>query len=61
VIAAQTRVEEGLKDAVKFIQNAKKMHDELETFYVPAMDFDGIAAFREKLMEELRQIVGSES
>ncbi|HEX3011359.1 MAG TPA: PRK06851 family protein [Syntrophomonadaceae bacterium] len=53
----QNRVHEGLKDAVKFIETAKKYHDELETIYIPAMDFDAIASCREKLIEELNQII----
>lgn len=55
ICSAKNRVEEGLKEAVRFIHTAKKYHDELETCYVPAMDFDGMAAYREKLVDEVNQ------
>lgn len=51
--SAQERVDEGLKSAVNFINTAKKYHDELEGFYIPAMDFDGIEELRLKIYEEL--------
>ncbi|MEA4925590.1 MAG: hypothetical protein VB084_09790 [Syntrophomonadaceae bacterium] len=50
---AQERFQNGLQDAVAFIQAAKKLHDELETHYVPAMDFERITEFRQKLTDEL--------
>lgn len=55
IYGAKSRVEDGLKEAVKFINTAKKYHDELENCYIPAMDFDGMAACREKLLEELNE------
>lgn len=56
IYSAQNRVEDGLKEAVKFIQTAKKYHDELETCYAPAMDFEGMASYREQLVEDLNQM-----
>jgi hypothetical protein len=57
ICSAKNRVEDGLKEAVRFINTAKKYHDELETCYVPAMDFDGMTVYREKLVEELNTSV----
>lgn len=54
ICSAKKRMEDGLKEAVKFIHTAKKYHDELENYYAPAMDFDGMAACREKLVEEVK-------
>lgn len=48
---AINRFEEGLKDAISLIQTAKKNHDQLETYYVPAMDFENMAAYRNQLLE----------
>ncbi len=50
---SQDRMEAGIRDAVYFIESAKKTHDELELYYIPAMDFEAIDAFREQLQEEL--------
>lgn len=58
---AQNRVEDGLKEAIYFIKMAKKYHDELESFYADAMDFESMASFREKLAEDLREKYFSEN
>lgn len=53
--AAARRFHESLEEAVAFIQQAKQLHDELEKFYVPAMNFTALEAYRQKLCEELLQ------
>lgn len=39
--------------AVAYIQKAKEYHDRLETFYVPAMDFEAVDTLRTGLFDEL--------
>jgi hypothetical protein len=51
--ATKDRFQRGLQEAISFIQIAKKLHDELETNYVPAMDFARIEAFRKELVDKL--------
>ncbi len=55
IAAAQDRFKKGLQEAVAFIQTAKGLHDELETNYVPAMDFDRIETFRKDLVDKVLQ------
>jgi len=50
---AKERFQKGLQEAIAFIQVAKKLHDELETNYVPAMDFERITEFRQELVGQL--------
>ncbi len=47
------RFGEGIQAAVRHIQDAKALHDELEALYVPAMDFDAVEAYRQVLVEKL--------
>jgi len=39
--------------ATSFIQMAKSVHDEMEQYYTSCMDFDGIAALRERTLERI--------
>lgn len=39
--------------AVSFVARAMSLHDELETFYVPNMDFAGINARRDKILKRI--------
>ncbi|NPV71333.1 MAG: hypothetical protein HPY55_11925 [Firmicutes bacterium] len=39
--------------AVSFIQLAKEVHDRMEGYYTPAMDFQGISALRERTLERI--------
>ncbi|KUG03538.1 atpase [hydrocarbon metagenome] len=55
IAQSRDRMEDGIRDAVYFIESAKKAHDELELYYIPAMDFEAINTRREKLQEELLQ------
>lgn len=52
-VSAKERLQEGLSDAINFIKTAKTYHDELETFYVPAMNFAGIDELRKEIVAEL--------
>jgi DNA polymerase III delta prime subunit len=60
LMQAKERFQKGLQEATAFMQVAKNLHDELETNYVPAMDFDRIADFRQELvgslLEELKEM-----
>lgn len=51
--AAAQRFRQGLEEAVHFIGNAKQAHDELEKFYVPAMDFSRLNNYRSELSSML--------
>lgn len=53
IAACRDRIETGIMDAVNFIAQAKKAHDELEAYYIPAMDFEAIDTLGEKLQQEL--------
>lgn len=53
IFSARSRFEDNIKEAVSFIQVAKKNHDELEAYYVPHMDFDAIDDVRKKLVESI--------
>lgn len=39
--------------AITSIQQAKQLHDELETYYIPSMDFSGIEALWQKTMNRV--------
>ncbi len=45
--------QEMLDEAVGKLANAKKLHDELERYYIAAMDFDALNAAGEALIEEI--------
>lgn len=45
-----------MEQAVSFISRAKKMHDEMENFYVPYMNFDEINTRREKTLQRILQL-----
>jgi len=53
IAEAQRRYEEAFQRAVEFIKRAKGVHDELESYYVPHMDFAAVNAFREKLVKRI--------
>lgn len=44
-----------LGKAVEMIRSAKRNHDQLESYYIQAMDYDKIAAIRDRLLEEVFQ------
>lgn len=43
-----------IDEAAKCMKEAKKVHDELESFYIPAMDFSMVDEKTEKILEEIR-------
>ncbi|HWP98530.1 MAG TPA: PRK06851 family protein [Syntrophomonadaceae bacterium] len=51
--SCQERLAQNIEKAVAYIQQAKGFHDQLETSYVPAMDFEAIDGLRSNLFEEL--------
>ncbi len=53
--AAAQRFHKGLEEAIIFVQQAKQLHDELENFYVPAMNFTKLEEYRQTLGAELLQ------
>ncbi|HZK43273.1 MAG TPA: hypothetical protein VFC73_03200 [Syntrophomonadaceae bacterium] len=53
--SAQNRIEFGLKEAITVIAKAKDLHDKLEDYYVPAMDFEAVEVFYHELLEEIAQ------
>lgn len=55
IAEAEDHYAAGIRDAVNFIKTAKRLHDELEQYYIPAMDFDGIDELRIRLQEELME------
>lgn len=44
---------EMLSEAIKLLEKAKKVHDDLEADYIKAMDFDELNVFTEKVIESL--------
>ena len=42
-----------LDEAANALKNAIVVHDELESYYISAMDFDGINSLAEKIIEEI--------
>jgi hypothetical protein len=58
IFAATHRFTQGLSDAIQILQTAKKRHDELEDYYVPAMDFEAIEARRQQIVASWLQRLG---
>lgn len=50
IFSASQRYDAGVADAVEILQIAKKWHDELESYYIPAMDFEAIEARRQQIV-----------
>ncbi|MDP4086358.1 MAG: PRK06851 family protein [Bacillota bacterium] len=46
-----------MAEATTYLAKAKELHDELETFYVSAMDFSIVERIQEKIAEEIRTFV----
>ncbi|NLB89079.1 MAG: hypothetical protein GX790_07635, partial [Syntrophomonadaceae bacterium] len=55
--SAQNRIELGIKEAVNFIIKAKALHDELESYYIPAMDFEAMEKYRQELVAEILELL----
>lgn len=58
IVSARERFHSGVQDAIGFIRKAKEYHDELESCYVPAMDFDAMEEMRQDLCKQLLQNLG---
>jgi len=54
--AARGMYRQCMEQAVSFIGRAKKLHDELENYYIPYMDFDAIDARREKTLARILEL-----
>lgn len=51
-----------MEEAVDFLSRAKQTHDEMETYYVPHMNFDDIEARRQKVLARILELTqGRES
>ncbi|HOV79459.1 MAG TPA: PRK06851 family protein [Bacillota bacterium] len=51
--AARGMYRQCMEQAVSFIRRAKHLHDEMEQYYVPFMDFAAIDARREKILQKV--------
>lgn len=54
--AARGMYRQCMEQAVSFINRAKKMHDEMEKYYVPYMNFDEINDRRAKVMQRILRL-----
>lgn len=54
----QAQFDVHLNKAVELIHTAKGLHDELETCYIPAMDFKGVQRKWESIMERILGYIG---
>lgn len=57
ITSAQKRFKSGIADAVNFICQAKAYHDQLESYYIPTMNFDAVETMRQDLSQQLLQIL----
>jgi hypothetical protein len=53
IAAAQERFAQGLQQALLFLAHAKQLHGELESNYIPAMNFERIEAVRNDLTSQI--------
>ncbi len=54
VIASESKIiGELFEAAIKFIAKAKSLHDQLEEYYIPNMNFAGIAQLRKAILERI--------
>ncbi|GAB4262939.1 PRK06851 family protein [Thermincola ferriacetica] len=49
----EKRFNRKIEEAIQFISKAKKLHDELETYYIDAMDFAAVDEMRDKIMTKV--------
>jgi hypothetical protein len=52
IFSASQRYDQGIAEVVEILQTAKIWHDELETYYIPAMDFDAVEACRQQIVKD---------
>lgn len=55
---ALRRYHDAFTRAISFIKRAKGIHDELESYYTPHMDFEGVEKCREKLARRIIEYSG---
>ena len=55
----QRQFEEAVQAAVGEIAEAKRLHDQLETFYIEAMDFDELDAVRERMINKVLHLASA--
>jgi len=53
ILAAQERFWIAFQRAINFIRQAKAVHDEMEKYYIPAMDFAAINQKREETLQRI--------
>lgn len=58
IFSATHRYSQGISEAVQILQTAKKLHDELEAYYVPAMDFAAIETRRQQIVASWQEQLG---
>lgn len=58
ISAGRERFDKGIQEAISFIKTAKTCHDELETYYIPAMDFESMKDLRNEVIETLIKDLG---
>ena len=49
-----------LETAISFIHAAKELHDQMELYYIPNMDFEAIGRLRERTLERILSYAGEE-
>lgn len=59
IVSARKRFASGIDDAINFIRQAKAYHDQLESYYIPAMDFNAIETMRQDLSKQLLQLLST--
>lgn len=52
IAVARDRFYASIQEAINYIKNAKIYHDKLESFYIPAMDFEAINQLGQKLISK---------
>lgn len=52
----EKRMDELLKKAIRYLKEAKKEHDHLETYYIPNMDFTMIETLRREIEDKIKRL-----
>ncbi|MDD3654105.1 MAG: PRK06851 family protein [Desulfotomaculaceae bacterium] len=55
--SARNRLEDAVKRAINYIAQAKAEHDLLESYYIPAMNFEAISAKRDEILARILKYV----
>jgi hypothetical protein len=54
---AESEFDTLLREAVFTLRRAKETHDEMEKFYVPNMDFEGVTKKRDEITERILELI----